>query len=328
MPLGGSLRVNVRESAGQLPDRAWATVIKDAGDDPDITHGAVITAEVQKTETVGPAEPIVIWAGPGVGMVTRPGLPIPVGEPAINPVPRQMIRAAVKDFWPDLAPDPDQCQVLVTISVLDGERLAKRTLNPRLGIIGGLSILGTTGLVKPYSHEAYEATITSALTVAKAAGLDEIILTTGGKSEKQARKRRTDLPEQAFVQMADYFGPALQEVKRLEFSHLGIVSFFGKAIKQAMALPSTHAHKAPLDLIILAKWLAAAGADPLLVRTVSSANTARHVLDILENHQAMALVSVVGGRLLTAVRGFVGPRPHIRAEIMDYNGQTIYGGEN
>jgi cobalt-precorrin-5B (C1)-methyltransferase len=196
LPGGGRLEVPVREARWADPGRVQATVIKDAGDDPDVTHRAAIVATV----ALEAGEGLRLTGGVGVGVVTRPGLALAVGEPAINPVPRAMIAQAVGEAWRE-AGRAGAPAVNVEVSVPEGERLAKRTLNPRLGIVGGISILGTTGLVKPFSHEAYTATIESALAVAKAAGLAEVVLTTGRRSEKRAQALRPDLPEQAFVQI-------------------------------------------------------------------------------------------------------------------------------
>ena len=152
---------------------------------------------------------IALAGGEGVGRVTKPGLPVAVGEPAINPVPRRMIRRALRQVWDELCPG-EPLRLGVEIFVPRGEELARHTLNPRLGIVGGISILGTTGLVKPFSHQAYRATIASSLRVARAAGLTHIGFSTGGKSEGYLKALLPDLPEEAFVQMGDYVRFALK----------------------------------------------------------------------------------------------------------------------
>jgi cobalt-precorrin-5B (C1)-methyltransferase len=209
-----------------------------------------------------------------------------------------MIRAAILEAWP-----PGRALgARVEIGVPLGQSLAKRTLNPRLGIVGGISILGTTGLVKPFSHEAYTATIESALAVAKAAGLAEVVLTTGRRSEKRAQALRPDLPELAFVQIADFFAFALEHVAALGLARVGLVSFFGKAVKQAQGLACTHAHRAPLDLAALAGWLAEAGAAPELAQAVAGANTALHALELMRATGALGLAQAVGTRMLASAR--------------------------
>jgi cobalt-precorrin-5B (C1)-methyltransferase len=329
LPSGQRLDIAVSQTVALAPSQARATVIKDAGDDPDVTNGAAIQAQVSLALVSMPAAAapgVVISGGPGVGRVTRPGLPVAVGEPAINPVPRQMIEAAVQEVWQELGPKGQPLAALVEISVPEGERLARRTLNPRLGIAGGISILGTTGLVKPFSHEAYTATIDSALAVARAAGQTEVVLTTGGRSEKQAQALRPDLPELCFVQIADFFGHALQQAREQGLGRLGVVCYFGKAIKQAQGLTCTHAHRAPLELMRLAGWLEEAGAEGPLCQEVRQANTARHALEILTLAGRLDLVAIVGQRLLESMALLAGPGPGLWALILGYEGQVLFQG--
>ena len=322
LPQGDALDVDVAETEVLSPHEARAVVIKDGGDDPDVTHRAAIWARVRlEPGRPGPAD---IIGGTGVGRVTRPGLPIPVGQPAINPVPREMIAAAVEEALDAISVNGDRPGVEVEISVPEGESLAKKTLNPRLGIVGGISILGTTGLVKPFSHEAYTATIESGLSVARAAGLSEVVLTTGGRSEKRAMQLRPDLPETAFIQIADFFGFALEEAVRQGFARAGLVSFFGKAVKQAQGLHYTHAHKAPMDLEKLSEWFKAAGAPAELVEEVSRANTARHALEALRENQALYLVTLVGRRMLASAADLAGGGLGLWGKIIDYDGTVLF----
>ncbi len=208
-------------------DQATASVIKDAGDDPDVTNRAEIVATVRRIP--GSAGEVVLRGGPGVGVVTKPGLPVPVGEAAINPVPRRMIKEAVQE-----ALAGKDWALEVVISVPRGEELARQTLNPRLGIKGGISILGTTGLVKPLSAEAWTATITSALKVARAVGLTEVVLSTGRTSEK-AHQEAYAFPEEAYILMGDFVEFALRETQRLGFSGLHLVAQWAKLLKIARA---------------------------------------------------------------------------------------------
>ncbi|CAO0822149.1 cobalt-precorrin-5B (C1)-methyltransferase [Desulfarculales bacterium] len=218
----GSASIAVSQTLILTPGQAQATVVKDAGDDPDVTNGAAIQTQVRLDRMPADDPPgILLSGGPGVGLVTRPGLPVTVGQPAINPVPRAMIERSLMETWHEMRPAGSTLAARVEISVPEGERLARRTLNPRLGIEGGISILGTTGLVKPFSHEAYTATIDSALLVARAAGQLEVVLTTGGRSEKYAQALRPDLPDLCFVQIADFFGHALQQARKQGYRRLG-----------------------------------------------------------------------------------------------------------
>ena len=178
---------------------------KDAGDDPDATHRAMILCTVHIFSKT-PEDDVIIHGGRGVGRVTRPGLPVPVGESAINPVPRRQIRESVLEAMEETGL---KGTVFVVIEVMNGERIAKKTLNPRLGIVGGISILGTRGTVKPFSNKAYRETITMSMDVARAAGLSCIALSTGGKSERYLEERRSDIPETAFIRVADFFAFSL-----------------------------------------------------------------------------------------------------------------------
>ncbi len=257
---------------------ARASVIKDAGDDPDVTNGAEIVAEVRvRSQESGVKEEedlrfhiqdskpltklitlnskLFLRGGKGVGMVTKPGLPVPVGEPAINPVPRQMINEAVMEAIEDsykskpttypLYPTP--CTLEITISVPNGEELAKKTLNSRLGIIGGISILGTTGIVKPVSTEAWTATIISSMDVARAAGRDEIVLSAGRTSEK-AHMKKFNLPEESYVLMGDYLEFSLREAKKHGFKKIHLCAQWAKMVKIAMATPQTHVRFGAIDM--------------------------------------------------------------------------------
>lgn len=326
LPDGGhSLQVPV---AWVEPTTNWlhqAAVIKDAGDDPDVTNKARIVAGVELTPVAPGQGSLEICGGSGVGLVTKPGLPVEPGNPAINPTPREMISRAVRQALAWAAPH-ETYAVKVTISVDQGEKLARYTLNPRLGVLGGISILGTSGLVKPFSHEAYTQTIDMALSVARASGSREVVLSTGGKSEKRAMGLRPDLPESSFVQIADFFGYALRASAGVGIHRVGVVSFFGKAVKQAAGLEYTHAHKAAMDLPMLARWLQTSGLDKDAAAQIAGANTARQALDILRGVGRLDLVAEVGQRMLSSARSFAGPAVDVWAVIIDYDGTELYGG--
>lgn len=325
LPDGGSLEIPVAWSKRVEKGVCQAMVIKDAGDDPDVTNKARISAEVELKPALNGQGALQICGGEGVGLVTKPGLPLEPGNAAINPVPREMIGRSVRQALAWAAPD-EEYKVKVTVSVDKGESLAQRTLNPRLGILGGISILGTTGRVKPFSHEAYTETIDLGLSVARAEGLDEAVLTTGGKSEKRAMVLRQDLPDTAFIQIADYFGYALKACAESGFKKVGLVSFFGKAVKQAAGLEYTHAHKAAMDLPLLAQWLQAAGLRQLISSEIAGANTARQALDILRAEDLLNLVPEVGRRMLRSASKFAGPTLGVWAVMLDYDGTVLYSG--
>jgi len=326
LPGGGSLTITLHYHKRQ-GGRGEAAVIKDAGDDPDVTNGAEISARVWRLDGSGTKEEVVFQGGEGVGRVTKPGLVLAVGEPAINPVPRKMIRRSLSAIWQKVCPGQPM-RLGVEIFVPRGEELARHTLNPRLGILGGLSILGTTGLVKPFSHAAYRATIVASLRVAQAQGLKKIVFTTGGKSESHLRVQLPELPEEAFVQMGDYIRFALKAAGNLGFTEITVGAFFGKALKMAQGWGHTHASRGLADLKQLGRLVLEKTGDERLGQEVSQANTGRQALEILLAARAIPVVAAVGARMLAAVRSFTGPGPTLAALILDFAGEPLWRGEN
>lgn len=321
LPGGGFLTIPLNR-CGLSGGVGEAAVIKDAGDDPDATHGAEIGARVQRLQDSG--EEVVFRGGQGVGRVARPGLAVAVGEPAINPVPRRMIRQALSEVWQLAQRQPLPLEV--EIFVPRGEEIARHTLNPRLGITGGISILGTTGLVKPFSHAAYRATILAALRVARAMGLEEVVFTTGGKSEEMIRGRLPGLPLEALVQMGDYVKFALKAGGQMGFAHLTAAAFFAKALKIAQGKGHTHASRGLPDLKELGRWTHAETGRVELAQAVARANTARQALGILAAAGAEAVVAEVGRRMLAALRGYAGPVPQLTTFILDFSGDILWQG--
>jgi cobalt-precorrin-5B (C1)-methyltransferase len=251
-----------RRTAGS----ATAGVVKDAGDDPDVTHGALILA------TVSPGPPgsgIVFRAGEGVGIVTRPGLVIPPGEPAINPVPRQMIGAAIAEVAAAAQAGTD---VEVEISVPGGGALAAKTLNGRLGIVGGLSILGTTGIVIPYSCSAWIHSIHNGIDVARASGLTHIAGSTGASSEAAVQKLHA-LPETALIEMGDFVGGMLKYVRRHPVAQITIAGGVAKMTKLAQGMLDLHSKRGTVDLAGLAALAEDVGGSAALRAKIEASNT-------------------------------------------------------
>jgi len=274
-------------------ETARASVIKDAGDDPDVTNGAEIIAVVSRDAAGEGNESVKIKAGFGVGTVTKPGLSIPVGEPAINPVPRQMIREAVAEAITEVTEQlPEAVRLVVTISVRNGEELAKKTLNRRLGIIGGLSILGTTGIVRPVSAKAWTDTIDASMKVARAVGLDQVILSTGRTSEAAAQKLLL-LPEEAQVIMGDYLEYALKAASRHGFSKIHLAGMWAKILKCALCIPQTHVRNGALEMEQAAGLLGELGLDQDCVASMANANTAREIFQRLQKKGREDLVRAV-----------------------------------
>ena len=270
---------------------ASASIIKDAGDDPDVTNGAEIRASA-RFEHLGETGPdrillgnILLCRGAGVGTVTKPGLAIAPGEPAINPIPRIMICRAVEEVCKDRP-------LTITVSVCNGEALAEKTLNSRLGIIGGISILGTTGIVRPISADAWTATIKASLDVAKEAGLSEVVLSTGRSSERGAQQF-LQLPDEAYAMMGDYLDFSLREVKAHGFRTLHLAGMWAKIMKGALRIPQTHVRNGALEIVQAVDLLAKLGADAALVTRMQTANTAREILTRLEEANREDLVKAV-----------------------------------
>lgn len=268
-PQGRSITVPIAAS------EAWenggsASVIKDAGDDPDITNGVIITTEVKVTSEPG----VVIKAGVGVGMVTKPGLSVAVGEPAVNPGPREMIDKAV-------------CEVLPTgkgaeivISIPDGERLAARTLNPILGITGGLSIIGTTGIVEPMSEEAFKNSLTPQISVIKALGYTKVIFVPG-KIGQTIAIERYGLPAQCIVQTSNFVGHMLESAVELGMKEVLLFGHLGKLVKVAAGIFHTHNRMADARLETMAAYAAACGASQDAVEGILAATTTEAAMPIL-----------------------------------------------
>lgn len=282
---------------------AHARVRKDGGDDPDATTGALITASIfLRPWAVAPG--IRLEGGPGVGRVTLPGLPVAVGEPAINPGPQAQLRFALENALKS-RPGAEPGALTVILSVPGGEELARHTLNPRLGIVGGISILGTQGTVRPYSHAAWRATVAQGLSVARATGCRTFCLSTGRRSEVLLMRRYPELPPQAFIQAADFARFALAAAGELAPDRLVWGCFFGKLAKLAQGLEYTHAREAPLDMGALAALCAGAGAAcaPAIARCV----TAAHALELLlEDPAGMAALAAVGAKAQATAHRFAG----------------------
>jgi cobalt-precorrin-5B (C1)-methyltransferase len=269
---------------------ATAGVVKDAGDDPDVTHGALVLATVR---VAAPGSGVVFRAGAGVGTVTRAGLPVPPGEPAINPVPRRMMRDAIAEV---AAAAHGAGDVEVEIAVEDGERLAAKTLNGRLGIVGGLSILGTTGIVVPYSCAAWIASIHRGIDVARAAGLTHIAGATGSNSEQAVQKFHR-LPEIALIDMGDFVGGMLKYLRQHPVARVTIAGGVGKMTKLAQGLLDLHSKRGSVDLVALAGLAKTAGGSDALARLIIESNTAAEAFG-----HAVAEGVALGGEVARAAR--------------------------
>jgi cobalt-precorrin-5B (C1)-methyltransferase len=325
LPIGRTLEIpiNTLEWDGE---RASAGVVKDAGDDPDVTHGAEIFATVRRVSEPG----ILLRGGPGVGVVTRRGLELPVGSPAINPVPQRMIRQTVLE---QLQKDTSAGSLLqsaigsagveVTISVPRGEELARRTFNGRLGIVGGLSILGTTGVVRAMSTAAWRASVLQALDVAAANGVQHIVLSTGGRTERFAQARYPELPELAFVEMGIFTGDSLRRAAERGVPRVSLCAMIGKLSKTAAGKMQTHVAGNQVDPAFLAEVARALGAPEALSAAIAAANTARHVQELIEaagfSRFFERLCELAAGQCAAVVAGAL----TVEVVLFDFDGRVL-----
>jgi cobalt-precorrin-5B (C1)-methyltransferase len=299
LPTGDRVTLPV-DSYELAASRAVAVVVKDAGDDPDVTHGAHLTATVTWTDAPG----LELDGGVGVGVVTKPGLGLEVGGPAINPVPRRQIRDAVGEVVP-----LDRSGVRVVVSVPEGERMARKTTNARLGILGGISILGTTGVVRPFSTASWRASVVQAVAVMAAQFETEgradptLVLATGGRTEQAAMRLLPDLPPVAFVEVGDFTGAALREAVEKGMRRVVFVGMAGKLTKLAAGVLMTHYTRSRVDPGLLGALTRAAGGSAELSEAVSVANTARHAY---EQWSAAGLLRPAGDLLCQRVAEVLG----------------------
>jgi cobalt-precorrin-5B (C1)-methyltransferase len=298
------------------PGEASAGVVKDAGDDPDVTHGALVSALVTPAD---PGAGVVFHAGPGVGTVTKPGLPLPVGEPAINPMPRRFIREHVAAV---AARHGGTGDVVVEVSVENGEELAVKTWNPRLGILGGLSILGTTGVVVPYSCSSWIDSIRRGIDVARAAGHTHVAGCTGSTSERVVTELY-GLPEDALLDMGDFAGAVLKYLRRHPVPRLTIAGGIGKLAKLADGHLDLHSARSQVSPDALAALVRGAGGSRELVAGVLGANTA---LDALQQCQAAGLPLgdlVAAGARQTALGVLRGAPVEVDVVVIDRGGTVV-----
>ncbi|MEM8551063.1 MAG: cobalt-precorrin-5B (C(1))-methyltransferase [Pseudomonadota bacterium] len=297
LPRGGTADfVLAEESLGE--DCASAAVVKDAGDDPDVTHGALVRATVRAADTIR------FVAGEGVGTVTRAGLPLGVGEPAINPVPRAMMETAVREVALETG-CPAGAEI--TVSIPGGAALAAKTWNPRLGIKGGLSVLGTSGIVTPYSCAAWIHSIHRGVDVARAAGLPHIAAATGSTSERAAAAA-TGLAEHAMIDMGDFAGGLLKYLRKHPVARLTLVGGFAKLAKLGAGSLDLHSARSTLDPGALASWADARDASPALVAAIGAAPTGMAALEAARA-ESFDLAAIVAERAAATAQSVLGSAP-------------------
>jgi cobalt-precorrin-5B (C1)-methyltransferase len=296
---------------------ARAGVIKDAGDDPDVTHGALVIAEVTQA---APGSGISFQAGPGIGTVTKPGLVLAVGEPAINPGPRALIAAMLDDAA--RANGRAAADVAVTLSIPGGEALAAKTLNARLGIVGGLSVLGTTGIVIPYSCSAWLHSIHRGIDVARAMGCAHLAASTGSVSERAIQSRYA-LPEEALIDMGGFAGATLKYLRRHPVPRLTLAGGFGKVAKLAQGALDLHSDKSQVDIAALARLLEGLGAPRAIVEAATQAAGAGEVLAAVTPAFAGTLADRIAGLARSVALATLAGETAVEVAIFDRQGGLI-----
>ncbi|WP_245709961.1 cobalt-precorrin-5B (C(1))-methyltransferase [Ferrimonas sediminum] len=294
---------------------ACCSVIKDAGDDPDCTHGAAITVTLALMAAPG----IAFAAGEGVATVTLPGLELAVGEPAINPVPRKMMR----EHLLPLLQRYGHAGARVTVSIPGGEQLAEQTIGRRLGLIGGLSILGTRGTVHPYSTSAYAASVRQSIEVARAQGQRQVVLTTGSRTEKAAMLVHANLPECGFIQVGDFSGVALRASARQAMAQVELVTMIGKLCKIVGGTLMTHVTGRPINYSLLAELAREFTDDGELLDQIRSANTGRHLLDLGRQRLPNAYWQLLCTEAARHCAGYAHHSFSVVVRLVDFDGSTL-----
>ena len=308
--LPGGERVTFAVEAGPSGEPFEAVVVKDAGDDPDCTDGARMTATAAFAGVE--AADHELRAGDGVGTITLPGLGLPVGAPAINPVPRKMILAA-------LAEVTDR-PLVVTFSVPGGQAMAAKTTNERLGIVGGISILGTTGIVRPFSTAAYRASVVQQIDVAAAQGHDCVVLATGSRSEAFAFEAWPDVPAVCVVEVGDFTGIALRRAAGAGMRRAVFVGMAGKITKLAAGVMMTHFHRSQVDTDLLAEVARATGAPAGIVEAATETATARHFFEVCVAGGVLEPLAELCRRAAASCRAHVDGALDVEVRMVDFDG--------
>ena len=315
LPKGSFIKIPIH-SCDFDKNSGRCSVIKDGGDDPDVTHGAEIIADVSFTDKI---KEIEINGGEGVGIVTKPGLGLEINKPAINPVPRKMINENVMDVAGKILLEKG---IKVTISVPKGRDLGPKTDNPRIGIMNGISILGTSGIVIPFSTASYAASIRQSLDVSLAMGNDTVVLTTGGRSEDFAKKI-VKLPDHCFVQMGDFSGYTIQQCAKKEIKKAYVVGFIGKLAKMAAGVKQTHVKGSKVDMKFLSEIARECSASKEVIDEIKKANTARHVSEIIRENNIKGFFDEVCSKTYNHMRKHSDEKVSLDVILFDFDGNIL-----
>ncbi len=299
----------------KIEDYAICSVIKNAGDDPDCTDKAELTAKVSLNTTGY----VHIYGGVGVAMVTKAGLGLEVGKHAINPVPRKNIRAMILE----VIQNSPFSGAEVEISVPGGEEMSKKTINKRLGLLGGISILGTTGIVKPYSTAAFRASVVQSVDLAKNNKVETVVLTTGGRSEQYAMELFPHLTDMSFIQVGDFIGTALKSAKKNHMGLVIIVGMMGKLSKMADGKMMTHAAASEVNVKMLGEMASRLGASSEVFNEILEATTARRVFEICDENEIDGLSDLVCETVSEKCGEHIVSEVPINTYLMDFKGALL-----
>jgi len=317
LPKGRTAVLKIAWTKSENNGKVTCAAIKDGGDDPDATHGAEICSTVSFSKN---PNNIHLDGGKGVGRITKPGIGLEIGKAAINPTPMKMLEQAVREV---ASRQLENQGIDIVISVPNGEEIAKKTDNPRLGILGGISILGTTGLVLPYSTASFAASIRQGLDVATAMGADTVVLTTGGRSEDFA-KDLYKLPEHCFIQMGDFAGYSIKQcANKAKIKQVTIAGFIGKLTKMAMGIKQTHVAGSHVDMEFMARLAAQCEAPSNVVEQIGSANTARHVSEIIKKNKIVSYYDVLCKKVHEQMDEHARGRLQIQVILFEFDGTVI-----
>ena len=315
LPKGSTIQIPVKNCNFGF-EKSNCVVIKDGGDDPDVTHGAEIIIDLEITKNI---DKIEICGGIGVGIVTKPGLGLEIDKPAINPIPKKMIIENLREVAGSIL---QKSGIKITISVPKGKELGPKTDNPRLGIKDGISILGTSGIVIPFSTASYAASIRQNLDVATAMGEDTVVLTTGGRSEDFAKKI-VDLPEHCFVQMGDFSGYTIQQCNKKNIKKAFVVGFIGKLAKMAAGVKQTHVKGSKVDMNFLSEIAKKANASQKVIEKIKEANTARHVLEIIQENSVDSFFELICSEVHKHMKKHSESNVSIEVILFDFDGKIL-----
>ena len=315
LPKKSRIKININSCEFEK-NKAHCSVIKDAGDDPDVTHGAEIVVDLELTPNPNSIE---IDGGEGVGRVTKPGIGLDIGQAAINPTPRKMIIENLTEVGKEIL---EKNGIKVIISVPKGKELGPKTDNPRIGIVDGISILGTSGIVMPYSTASFAAAIRQQLDVVLSMGDNTVVLTTGGRSEDFARNV-FDLPDHSFVQFGDFSGYTISQCAKKGMSKAHVGGFIGKFAKMATGVKQTHVKGSKVNMDFLSELAKKCKADEDVVQKIKNANTARNVQEIILENNIDGFFDLICSEVYKQMRGHSENKIPIEIILFNFDGNIL-----